>query len=221
MTDMIEAATELARSGYSYMNYDHNLLLNALSARGRLIATQRLESTWNVYNRVWRAELPKSNKSSLFTQHCLGVIDDFYGVIHELLNEGLSHLGRRFSHQRSRALMQRTFTRNADQTADLHLAPKTLGFGQETFLTVYFGGMEAEVLLSTEKEKEFMAAPPRGSALVFFGSQAPNLLGIRVPVPTVHLVPPCTGSYLVVRIANEEVALQAASEVVPLRRRHG
>lgn len=218
MSQLKEVFSELVFQGYAYFTFDYQLLLNALSARDRLIHTERLPSTENKYNRVWRDRILKDDKS-VYTRHCLGIMDDLYQSIFKQLDEAMSQFCRQFAAYQLRPLLLRSFTHDSSKTSDLQLTSGTATADSETFLTIYLGGDEAEVLVRTDRHAEFKAAPPRGSALVYFGPKAPALLGVDVTVPNAKAVPPFTGSYLQVRVADEVVAIAAVDNVRPLKRR--
>ena len=210
--------SDLVQNGLAYESHGlQQQLENALSARERLIISQRPNTTWQCYSRPWRDAVLKGD-SSLYTKHCLAVIGQFYASLEKQMVSFANLLGKQLQVPSLEGRVTRSFN-GGQQATELSLLSSSLK-SEDALLVMYFGGGESNVELSECELRPHFATPPRGSALFFFGQQAPAVLGVsKTLVPRVSGVSPFKGTFLTVRIADEELVKEAADNVVLYRRR--
>lgn len=208
--------TDLREYGYSYIPCDYELLQNAISAQQILVEAEWFSSTKAPFNQRSDGIVRTTNPH---TDRCLHAITRLYKGLQTELCLLTEQLCRHHKFKDARvASVTRSFTGTGNETSDLYLAADRFG-GQKSLLRLYLGGEGQIHLLEEEGGGRMTITPPRGSALVVFGSSAPAFVGVsHLKVARVQTLLDGRGSFLYVQPATEEVAPRQ-NNVLPLSTR--
>lgn len=198
--------TDLHDYGYAYIACDYALLQNAISAQRMLVEAEWFSSTKAAFNRRPDAVVRTTNPH---IERCLLAINAVYkGLeteLHILAEQLFNH--HKFKNARV-ASVTRSFSGIGNETSDLYLTADTFG-GQKSLFRLYLCG-EGQIDVFEEGGGRVTITPPRGSALVVYGTSAPAFVGVsHLKVARVQaLLEKGRGSFLYVQPATEEVVQQ-------------
>lgn len=207
--------TDLREFGYSYIPCDYAALQSAISAHRLLVAAEWFSSARAPFNRrpdrVKRTTNPHADR-------CLHAINALYKSLETELLILTEQLFSRHKFKDARvASVTRSFSDTGNETSDLYLDANTFG-GQKSLLRLYLGG-GGQIDLLEERGGRETITPPKGSALVIYGSSAPTFVGIsHLKVARVQTALDNHGSFLYVQPAAEEV-VRHRDNVLPLSTR--
>ena len=198
--------TDLREFGYSYIPCDYTALQSAISAHRLLVEAEWFSSARVPFNR--RPDRVKRTTNP-HTDRCLHAINALYKSLETELLILTEQLFSRHKFKDARvASVTRSFSGTGNETSDLYLAGDTFG-GQKSLFRVYLCG-EGQIDVFEEGGGRVTVTPPRGSALVVYGTSAPACVGVsHLKVPRVQAtLERGRGSFLFVQPATEEVVQQ-------------